>query len=573
MAWFGKLNKSADDFGFAQYRYFYLAVIGYLAMVGISVLVSINTGESLYEWGKTILPFVLLVYMVRSFRSSTVLSGNLPVVISIAGLAVGLIGMAQIFSLAFVSLPGNVIPYATMANRNLFASYLILSLPFALITVRSPRIVIKIMGATTVVVILFTIIASQTRAVWVALAVAGVAALIMAAITRKSRGAAQAAGPSSGRFSSKKIIVVSVIVALAFVVLGNSVSDWNLADRARSIVNREDGSIADRLDIWSRSLEMAREYPILGVGPGQWRVHIAGYGVEGTRSESGVTHFQRPHNDYLWVLCENGPLGLLFYMLMFGMVGRTALNKLVRSKSLDEYWQTVYCLFGLIAYLVVAFFSYPQERIIHQMLLMVLIAYLIAAPISPTRNIRPTIWKMKFALPVVFIILSLVVAIMASIRLHSEKEMQRIYKWRDLGRWLEVISATDRSENFMTVMDPTAAPLSWYRGVAQFSLDDRDAAFESFVRAYQINPNHLHVLNNLGTSYELKGDHDRARFYYQKALEISPRFEDAVLNLTAILYNAGQFGEALGLIKRIEAQHCDPRYDVFLERIEAALSQ
>ena len=180
---------------------------------------------------------------------------------------------------------------------------------------------------------------------------------------------------------------------------------------------------------------------------------------------------------------------------------------------------------------------------------------------------------MKFALPAALAILSLVVAIMASVRLNSEKGMQQIYRWRDLGRWSEVISATNRAENFFTVMDPTAAPLSWYRGVAQFSLNDHSAAFESFARAYQINPNHLHVLNNLGTSYELKGDHDRARFYYEQALEISPRFEDAVLNLTAILYNAGQFGQALELIKRIESQNSDPRYAVFLERIEAALSR
>mgnify|MGYP001265377981 CR=1 FL=1 len=35
------------------------------------------------------------------------------------------------------------------------------------------------------------------------------------------------------------------------------------------------------------------------------------------RSDSGNVFFQRPHNDYLWILTETGILGLIGYMMIF----------------------------------------------------------------------------------------------------------------------------------------------------------------------------------------------------------------------------------------------------------------
>ncbi|MDF1545919.1 MAG: O-antigen ligase family protein [bacterium] len=554
--------------------YLFVAIIGYLAIVCLSCLASFNIGESLYESGKRILPFVLLLLLIQSLkREPTKLPGLLSLTVTIAALAVGLVGIAQLYSLAFLDLPGNVIPYATMANRNLFASFLVLSLPFALITARSELRIKRGLGVVTTAVIIFTIVVSQTRAVWVALAIAGLSALVLAIATRSSRSVAISGKQSAGKSGGKKIIILSVLVVAAVIALSNSTQEWKLTDRMKSIVSREDGSISDRLDIWSRSFGMVADHPMIGVGPGQWRVQIAGYGVEGTRSESGVTHFQRPHNDFLWVLCESGSLALLFYLTIFAFAGWKGWQKLKRPSGLDQYWRILFCLFGLIAYLAVSFFSYPQERITHQMLLMALMALLVADLSGSDHTKREKRIGSATVTYAVLALFSMIVLIMALSRFGSEKEMQQIYRWRDLDRWSEMIAATERAESFITVMDPTAAPLSWYRGVGQFSLGDKEGAFRSFLRAYEINPNHLHVLNNLGTSYQLKGDHREAEMYYRKALAISPRFEDAVLNLSAVLYNSGRFQEAHELICRIESRHSDTRYELFLEKIQTALSQ
>jgi tetratricopeptide (TPR) repeat protein len=89
-------------------------------------------------------------------------------------------------------------------------------------------------------------------------------------------------------------------------------------------------------------------------------------------------------------------------------------------------------------------------------------------------------------------------------------------------------------------MDPTSTPLPWYRGIANFSLGNIEEAFEDFKRAYEIHPNHIHVLNNLGTCHELLGRHNDAIRCYHEVLNISPEFQPTLANLTAVYHNLGK---------------------------------
>ena len=94
--------------------------------------------------------------------------------------------------------------------------------------------------------------------------------------------------------------------------------------------------------------------------------------------------------------------------------------------------------------------------------------------------------------------------------------------------WHRVIKEIDKAydPNFYE-LDRSGTPLHWYRGVANFSMGKQELAFKDFLYAHKLNPNHLHVLNNLATIYELKGDRKNAIYYYSRALEISPKFEES----------------------------------------------
>jgi tetratricopeptide (TPR) repeat protein len=116
--------------------------------------------------------------------------------------------------------------------------------------------------------------------------------------------------------------------------------------------------------------------------------------------------------------------------------------------------------------------------------------------------------------------------------------------------WKGVIADIDKANWRYYSLDPTSTPLLWYRGVANFSLGRIKEARSDFLKAYAAHPYHIHVLNNLGTSFAQLRDFDEAIDYYQKALVISPRFEQAILNLGAVYWRMGQYGQAREALMR-----------------------
>jgi len=97
-------------------------------------------------------------------------------------------------------------------------------------------------------------------------------------------------------------------------------------------------------------------------------------------------------------------------------------------------------------------------------------------------------------------------------------------------------------------MDNTGTPLLWYRGVGYFNLQRYKLALQDFEESYIVNPNHVHVLNNLATIYEIKGERKKAKEYYYKALEVIPTFKESRVNLAAILFNEKEYEQALDMI-------------------------
>ena len=55
--------------------------------------------------------------------------------------------------------------------------------------------------------------------------------------------------------------------------------------------------------------------------------------------------------------------------------------------------------------------------------------------------------------------------------------------------------------------------------------------------------------------------------YYERALDISPRFEEVSVNLSAILFNEGKVQEALDVILRCNIEKDYLKYDKYLKTI------
>ena len=191
-------------------------------------------------------------------------------------------------------------------------------------------------------------------------------------------------------------------------------------------------------------------------------------------------------------------------------------------------------LFAITGYIIIALFSFPKERMVHTILLM-----LIGASIVAIRQHTSPLQKAPqplFLLSVNFILLLLLTlcVIVGIKRYKSEVYTQKALTARSIAQWDQVISAIDQADFRFYNMDPVSMPLVWYRGVANFSLNRLEAAFKDFQKAQVIHPYNIHVINNLGVCYALKGEYAQAIVLYQKALAIFPHFKKAQTNLHAV---------------------------------------
>jgi hypothetical protein len=339
----------------------------------------------------------------------------------------------------------------------------------------------------------------------------------------------------------------------------------------RTLINTTDASMRQRTVLWEKSLEMAADNPLLGVGIGSWKIHIPSYGTENLPSETGTVFFQRPHNDFLWILTETGPVGLILYLMIFALTVYYGFRTVRETSSQNDAALALLMLFGIIGFLVISFFSYPKERVVHPLFAMLTVSIIVSMyhRAHPTNRFR--FGRNTALIGIIVLLCTGCCLLVGGYRLSSEMHIRRALSARFVGDWNTVVSEIDMAASPLSKLDPTSTPPAWYRGEANFSMNNIDSAFNDFEEAYRINPHHIHVLNNLAACYEIKGDHLSAIELYGKALDISPYFEATLVNLAAVYYNTENYSEALSTLQRIRGTPTDPRYDEYLKRIQEKL--
>jgi len=559
------------DFGVLR-RGIFIAAMLYLLVAALAFGPALNAGESLAELLKIFLALAFLAITTLLFGASPNAIAILSRTVTIAAIAAASIGLCQYFFIAFNSIPGNFLVYGTMANKNLFASFIFICSPFAIYGFLQFAGFWRSASACALALISFCVVITQTRAVWVAIAAAAALMVIVFFIVFKKNFKL---APEQSVFFRRRLLQTTLLAIGVVCAAGFSHSRQTAANyKVQRTFERPRSSVDERLRLWGKSLEMIGEHPLLGVGLGHWKIWLPHYGVSGMRSETGLVHFQRPHNDFIWVLAESGPLGLLAYLSIFTIVSFYVYKIWRQSSALDA---KIFCLlmfFGIAGYLVIACFDFPKERIEHTILLMLMLAavtsiYHQTHPLSNTTISAPALLSLFLFSG----ILSSSAIAVGWVRLNAEIHTKKALAARETGDWPAVIAEIDKGNSPFAAMDPMATPLSWYRGTANFSLKRIDDAFADFQQAYAIHPYHLHVLNNLATCYELKGDHEQAIAHYNQALAISPRFEDALINLSVVYYYQKKYAQARQTLLLCDSTSANPKIPTYMRAINAKLAQ
>lgn len=534
-------------------------LIGYWIVAGISNFFAVNPSEAVVQW-LLMIPFIAFVMLgsLLFTRQGEPISVITKFII-IFGILHSTIGVAQFIELTFkIGLNHELSYYVTglSAHRNLFSQVLFLSIPFSLYGIYLFKGTWRWLALLSAVLCLGLVTVLLAKSVWMAI----VATLVVTTLIVMNYYSYFKFGKRAIR---KMVLAVALFAAIisVFVVLYASLDSWEtISKQADWIRNYRFGSSLERVDLWEKSVEIYRDNPITGIGTGNWKIALPGYGTDGLRSNEGTINFIRPHNDFVWVLTENGIFGLLLYIAFFATL-LFYLYRVMKSDIDKKDKALLIALFsGLFAYMVIAFLSFPKERVEHSIFLGIYAISIITLYHKhfPGKNKKPLYLNRmgKIALPGILIILFGI----GLSKSKSEYNVKQALFFRNDNLHPQVINEIDKAENYFYHIDNTSMPLAWYKGSAYFQLGDIDNSFSEFLRAYQYHPNNMHVLNNLATCYELKGDHKKAIELYEKALKVSSGFDDAWLNLVAVYYSQSDFDRALEALNHVDIDCKNPKY-------------
>jgi len=445
---------------------------------------------------------------------------------------------------AFTSLSGR------MAHHNLLASAILILLPLSFIQRRLwQRILVALLVALAIGLVLFT----RSRSALLALIISGsfflLSFLLRAHIPRL-------------RFTWRRLGLIGVILLTPLLLVNYSIVLTNTGD-GKSLQSRhmdlssteKNFTTGERLKIWDYTLAMIQEHGFLGLGPGNWKTEFPSYGSEVYRTRQGMVQFQRPHNDYLWIWAETGPLGLVFFLLFIGLTLGQVLKNIRQNKQACE------SLLGavFVSILVVSLFSFPRERIFHQFFF-----FLSAGIIHSRFNVRSS---QGFSDAQAFVIGLLSFSLLGLMSLASfqrwqgERISRKILVAHSESNWEALLSFKAQTDELSFYpLSPVGMPMEFYSGLAYLNLGDKASALAEYKKGYQLHPNNLQICNNLANTYTLMNQTDSALVYYHRATIVSPFYKEGILNLASTYFNISRLKEAYTVLREKAAVFDDDRH-------------
>ncbi|MDQ3002990.1 MAG: O-antigen ligase family protein [Fibrobacterota bacterium] len=535
----------------------------------LAVFLSINPYEGVNDWSKTALMAVFLwqsrgiMAATGAVRTRRILAKTMIVF----GLVAACGGLVELHGLGDEArnLEGLYGIKGTFAHKNLFSDILFLSLPFSLFAVLRMRRAWRFAGVCSLASGLVVIFLLQTRSVWLALAVSSLAGGILALICPDWAPDMQA----GLRGKWKQLLLAATCSVLVLGIMTSFHGSIPVGMHARLTSSFDPSQNQWRLMLWEKSLRMSRDHPWIGVGPGNWKIEFPRYGTDdirvvGGEREGTETEFVRPHNDFIWVLCETGLAGGILYLSFFlGLLATCARSRILSPDG--EAGTYFACIFmGIMGYMVDAAFSFPRERIAHSAFLVLMAASILAFPGTGRKVERDRYPESRMFLirNSYWAVLSLAILAVAWgwIRLDSEKSMRQALNARAESRWEDVVASIAKVDVKVYPLDAFGNPVMFYSGTASFLLGDRKRAKAAFEDAMRSHPFHAHNLNNLGTLMEQAGDHAKAIDLYERALYLRPGFEEVLLNCVSVHYNRGDYDRARIWFSKCPPRHNNPRW-------------
>jgi hypothetical protein len=207
----------------------------------------------------------------------------------------------------------NRAPGGTFGNRNFVAHLAAIGGPLLVYTVFRARMgLAAVAAAAGLVATTGALVLSRSRGAYLATA----ASLVPLALGLWRAGKLPGTRPTVFR---TLLLVAGLGAGAAGALTLPNTLNWKTAsdnpylESVRGVVDYRSGSGKGRLKQYTNSVKMTAAHPLLGVGTGNWSVRYPRFAPDGDPSlvDGGMTANPWPSSDWVAILSERGPLGLL----------------------------------------------------------------------------------------------------------------------------------------------------------------------------------------------------------------------------------------------------------------------
>ena len=530
-------------------KYIFLAAIIFTAWSIVGLFFSVNPTAGYYEILRQLLTIILLFLITEMISANESYILKLCKVFVVIGIFQSFVGILQFYDIGFREIPGaNAKPFGLMANRNLFGSAQALVIPFVIYVLYRASSKWKYASVLSLLLVIVSLILSQTRAAWLAAMAIIIVALLLVLIFSASNRKKWLTGTI--------ISIVTIFCTGALLIATDKEGDLSkqVKERTVSLINAAGDSTQsnlnanDRLGIWRKTITLIKDNPVKGVGTGNWKLNILSYGSAGLSWSAGYYVPDRVHNVYLQTAAETGMVGAMLYIIFWILITIAGFMVIIKPASEDQRILVILMLGGLAAFATDSMFSFPTERIEHTLYVMLMAGVILGNYIANKKNALVST-RLPKAILTGFLVIAFI-NFMMGIKKHAfEKNLKYAIAYDGEGRYPEVQAYAEAGKNSWVNVDQLGQSLEARNGVAFRAQKNYPLALEKMNLAMKYNPNSSMVYNNLGTIYTEMTDFKKAIPYYEQALKLTPDFVIVKKNLA---YNYFQVGNYKGTVKTLE---------------------
>ena len=166
--------------------------------------------------------------------------------------------------------------FGTLGQADALAAYLVLALPAAVALTLVGRGPGRIAAAVGELLALAALVLTFSRGGYLGAAAEGAVVLAVLGVRRWQTRAAEGA-PRTWRWLGAALLGAGLFVLLLVALPATRDVATRAVERAFSSTNMQEGSIADRLDLWAVGARISLDHPLLGTGPDSYALEFPAY--------------------------------------------------------------------------------------------------------------------------------------------------------------------------------------------------------------------------------------------------------------------------------------------------------